>query len=280
MFFCRMMISLMILFRAVPMWMLPLAYGGPSWSTNRGLPSLCFISWLYRSFLSQSSSMAGSFLGRPARISNRVLGRCRVLSYWDFVLGTGSTLLKNDCLPGMPAGRQKQAQAHAAPALPHRAASRAGCNLFAELDALEGGVIHLGGLLLVGGGQLGLVLVPEVLALGGGLGLVRLGIRFGGCRIGRGGVLVLCGGLGRRVGGVLGQAAEGLHMAAVEVQYVGLEAGHFQADPLILPLFQHALVAGLPDDLVGPVGSLLQQVVGVPDDVVAAEVGLVDDLLG
>src|SRR5699024_9776325 len=79
---------------AVPIWMLPLAYGGPSCSTKRGLPSLCFISWLYRSFLFLSSSMTGSFLGRPARISNRVLGRCRVQSYWDFVLGTGTTLLK------------------------------------------------------------------------------------------------------------------------------------------------------------------------------------------
>ena len=33
----------MILFSAVPMWMLPLAYGGPSCRTQRGLPSLFLI---------------------------------------------------------------------------------------------------------------------------------------------------------------------------------------------------------------------------------------------
>ena len=34
-------------------------------------------------------NMTGSFLGRPARISNRVLGRFRVLSYCDLFLANG-----------------------------------------------------------------------------------------------------------------------------------------------------------------------------------------------
>ena len=44
---------------------------------------------VYRSLSSQSLSMTGSFLGRPARISNRVLGRFNVLSYCDLFLANG-----------------------------------------------------------------------------------------------------------------------------------------------------------------------------------------------
>ena len=69
-------------------------------------------------------------------------------------------------------------------------------------------------------------------------------------------------------------------MGAVEVQHVGLEAGHFQPHTVIFALFGQTLVVGLALDLVGAVACLLQQLVGVTDDVVAAQVGTVDDLLG
>src|SRR5699024_2071031 len=145
---------------------------------------------------------------------------------------------------------------------------------------LKCGIIHFGGALLLRGFQLALVLVPEVLVLVGVLGI----------HLGLGGVSVqhigdgVCGSrirssFHRGVGGILGQAAQGLHVAAVEVQHVRLEAGDFQANPLILPLLHHPLVTGLADDLVGAVGGLLQQVIGITYDVVAADVGLVDDLL-
>ena len=40
--FERTMISLLILFSACPIWMFPLAYGGPSWRTKVGFPSFNF----------------------------------------------------------------------------------------------------------------------------------------------------------------------------------------------------------------------------------------------
>lgn len=69
-------------------------------------------------------------------------------------------------------------------------------------------------------------------------------------------------------------------MGAVKVQHVGLEAGDLETNAVILALFGQLFVVGLADDLVGAVAGLLQQLVGIPDDVVAAQICTVQDVFG
>src|SRR6185312_11204388 len=70
--------SFRILLNAVPRWMLPFAYGGPSCKTNRGLPLRACRIRPYRSSDSHRSSILGSAAGRFAFIGNPVLGRLTV----------------------------------------------------------------------------------------------------------------------------------------------------------------------------------------------------------
>src|SRR5437879_4097237 len=58
--------------------MLPLAYGGPSWSTNRGRPARAATIFSYRPSSAHCRSISGSFCARPARIGKSVLGRLSV----------------------------------------------------------------------------------------------------------------------------------------------------------------------------------------------------------
>ena len=69
-------------------------------------------------------------------------------------------------------------------------------------------------------------------------------------------------------------------MGAVKVQHVGLETGDLETNAVILALFGQLFVVGLADDLVGAVAGLLQQLVGIPDDVVAAQICTVQDVFG
>src|SRR5207253_4182195 len=78
--------SLRILFSAVPMWMLPLAYGGPSCSTNFGAPARRSRIFPYRSIACQRASVSGSLVGRFAFIGKSVRGRLTV----SFHSGMGS----------------------------------------------------------------------------------------------------------------------------------------------------------------------------------------------
>src|SRR6266850_753271 len=70
--------SFRILFSAVPMWMLPLAYGGPSCSTNFGAPRRRARIFPYRSMAAQRASVSGSLAGRLAFIGKPVRGRLTV----------------------------------------------------------------------------------------------------------------------------------------------------------------------------------------------------------
>ena len=70
--------SLRILLSAVPMWISPLAYGGPSWSTNIGAPFRARRSWPYRSISSQRAMASGSAVCRFAFIEKAVRGRLQV----------------------------------------------------------------------------------------------------------------------------------------------------------------------------------------------------------
>src|SRR5579862_8668023 len=70
--------SFRILLSAVPMWMLPLAYGGPSCSTNFGAPRRCTRICPYKSIAAQRASVSGSVLGRLAFIGKSVRGRLTV----------------------------------------------------------------------------------------------------------------------------------------------------------------------------------------------------------
>ena len=95
-----------------------------------------------------------------------------------------------------------------------------------------------------------------------------------GCCIGCGGSLGLCSGLLcgsflRRLcvlcGGVLfsvlgfllelRQTAQRLHMAAVQIEHIRLEAGDLQTDAVVLPLLSQTLLVGLVLDLVCAVAS-------------------------
>src|SRR5207342_3145747 len=84
--------SFRILFSAVPMWMLPLAYGGPSCSTNFGAPARRSRIFPYRSIACQRASVSGSLVGRFAFIGNSVRGRLTV----SFHSGMGIQRFYND----------------------------------------------------------------------------------------------------------------------------------------------------------------------------------------
>src|SRR5713226_3088874 len=60
------------------MWMLPLAYGGPSCSTNFGAPFRRARILPYRSIAAQRASVSGSLVGRFAFIGKSVRGRLTV----------------------------------------------------------------------------------------------------------------------------------------------------------------------------------------------------------
>ena len=68
-------------------------------------------------------------------------------------------------------------------------------------------------------------------------------------------------------------------MAAVQIEHIRLEAGDLQTDAVVLPLLSQTLLVGLVLDLVCAVACLLQQLVGIADDIVAPQVCAVDDLL-
>src|SRR5262245_40192094 len=70
--------SFRILFIAVPMWMFPLVYGGPSCSTNFGAPFRASRILPYRSIPFQRASVPGSLVGRFAFIGKSVRGRLTV----------------------------------------------------------------------------------------------------------------------------------------------------------------------------------------------------------
>src|SRR3982751_864061 len=70
--------SFRILLSAVPRCICPLAYGGPSWSTNFGAPARRARIFPYRSICDQRSSTAGSVVGRFAFIGKSVRGRLSV----------------------------------------------------------------------------------------------------------------------------------------------------------------------------------------------------------
>ncbi len=72
------MMSLRILLTAWPRWIAPLAYGGPSCSTNSGRPLALARSCAYRPSASQRAKVSGSRLGRSPRIGKSVAGRWRV----------------------------------------------------------------------------------------------------------------------------------------------------------------------------------------------------------
>src|SRR4051812_2548588 len=70
--------SFRILLSAVPRWMLPLAYGGPSCRTNFGAPFRRSRIFPYRSIAPQRSSISGSTVWRFAFMGNSVRGRLTV----------------------------------------------------------------------------------------------------------------------------------------------------------------------------------------------------------
>ena len=59
-------------------------------------------------------------------------------------------------------------------------------------------------------------------------------------------------------------------MAAVQVEHIRLEAGHFQTHAVILALLCKALLVCFVLDLVCTVVCLLQQFVGIADDIITA----------
>src|SRR5713226_6379376 len=76
------------------MWMLPLAYGGPSCSTNFGAPFRRARILPYRSIAAQRASVSGSLVGRFAFIGNSVRGRLTV----SFHSGMGIHRFYNDLM--------------------------------------------------------------------------------------------------------------------------------------------------------------------------------------
>src|SRR5215510_181461 len=84
--------SFRILLSAVPRWMLPLAYGGPSCSTNFGAPFRRSRIFPYRSIALQRSSHSGSTVWRFAFIGKSVRGRLTV----SFHSGIGDLRFYND----------------------------------------------------------------------------------------------------------------------------------------------------------------------------------------
>src|SRR3954468_21654305 len=90
--------SLMILLSAVPMWMLPLVYGGPSCRMNFGAPRRRSRIFPYRSIAAHRASASGSVVGRLAFIGKSVRGRLTV----SFHSGMGIRRFYNE-LMGNPA---------------------------------------------------------------------------------------------------------------------------------------------------------------------------------
>src|SRR5947207_10745515 len=76
--------------------MLPLAYGGPSCSTNFGAPVRCARILLYRPISAQRASVAGSAVGRLAFIGKSVRGRLTV----SFHSGMGIRRFYNERMAG------------------------------------------------------------------------------------------------------------------------------------------------------------------------------------
>ena len=68
-------------------------------------------------------------------------------------------------------------------------------------------------------------------------------------------------------------------MAAVEVQHIGLEAGHFQTNAVILALLRKFFLVCFVDDLIRAVTGLLQQLVGITDNIITAQICAMQDLL-
>src|SRR3972149_4086840 len=76
-----MMMSLRILFRAWPMWMWPLAYGGPSCKMKAPVPRRRSRIARYSASASQRASCAGSCRARAAFMGKSVAGRFSVSRY-------------------------------------------------------------------------------------------------------------------------------------------------------------------------------------------------------
>ena len=76
----------------------------------------------------------------------------------------------------------------------------------------------------------------------------------------------------------LRQTAQRLHMAAVQVEHIRLEAGHFQTHAVILAFLCKALLVCFVLNLVCTVVCLLQQFVGIADDIITAQICTMDDL--
>src|SRR4029078_9106369 len=91
--------SFRILFIAVPMWMLPLVYGGPSCSTNFGAPCRAARILPERSRVFQRASVSGSLVGRLGFIGKSVRGRLTV----SFHSGMGIHRFYNDLMHHQPA---------------------------------------------------------------------------------------------------------------------------------------------------------------------------------
>src|SRR5580765_2561251 len=70
--------SFNILFNPVPRWIVPVGYGGPSCSTNSGLPSRAARIPSYKLAACQASSCFGSFCGKLAFMGKSVFGRFSV----------------------------------------------------------------------------------------------------------------------------------------------------------------------------------------------------------
>ena len=178
--------------------------------------------------------------------------------------------------------------------------------LLAELDALEG-IIVRSVRLCIRRIQLELAFIffPEILTalnrlvvlgisgrigfLAGGVRLLCRGLRLrllNGCLVLHG---LFCSRFGRLVRGLLvgisllvllelRQTAQALHMAAVQVEHVGLETGDFQTDAVILALLCQLFIVCFVDDLIRAVTGLLEQLIGIADNIIPAQICTVQDL--
>src|SRR5262245_41034598 len=83
------------------MWMFPLAYGGPSCSTNFGAPFRRARIFPYRSMAAHRASVCGSLVGRLAFIGKSVRGRLTV----SFHSGMGISRFYNERMASRPIRR-------------------------------------------------------------------------------------------------------------------------------------------------------------------------------
>ena len=90
--------SFRILLNAVPRWMRPLAYGGPSCSTYVGRPARDARIWWYSFSFSHRSSIFGSACGRLAFMEKAVFGRLMVCFRSTFCesIGGVNTMLPSE----------------------------------------------------------------------------------------------------------------------------------------------------------------------------------------